>query len=70
MEGAILDGASIKNCSFEDPKLRPSSLLGAHMRGVNLEVGSTHSCKPNVDTGYRNGTIFLVVHRIYVFNLR
>jgi len=37
MEGAILDGASIKNCSFEDPKLRPSSLLGAHMRGVNLE---------------------------------
>ena len=38
MEGVILDNASLMRCNFEDSKLRPSSLLGAQMKGVNLEV--------------------------------
>ena len=41
MEGAVLDNASMVRCNFEDLKLRPSSLLGAQMKCVNLEVRET-----------------------------
>ena len=39
MEGTLLDNASLVRCNFEDAKLKPTSLLGAQMKGVNLEVG-------------------------------
>ena len=43
MEGTLLDNASLVRCNFEDAKLKPTSLLGAQMKGVNLEVGSLKS---------------------------
>ena len=43
MEGTLLDNASLVRCNFEDAKLKPTSLLGAQMKGVNLEVGLLNS---------------------------